>query len=63
MNMVDLHQKTFEWLEDESVKYTRLFQLARTKKEKESAKKKIQEIRGRLLMEGRSMKIIMDNQL
>jgi hypothetical protein len=62
MDIMELHQKTFDWLDNEAARYVRLFQLAKTKKERESAKKKLEEIRGRLSVERRSVKKIMDYQ-
>lgn len=63
METINLYEKTFEWLDGEAARYVRLFQLSKTEKERESIKKKIEEIRGRLLAESRTLKTIIDNEL
>ena len=62
-NVIDIYEKTAEWLENEAARYVRLFQLARTKKEKEAYKKKIGELLGRLRAELRTLKCIMDSEI
>lgn len=60
---MEIYEKTVEWLENEAARYVRLFQLARTTKEKEKYKKNIEEIRGRLLTNARALKCIIDSQI
>jgi outer membrane protein TolC len=56
---IKMHETTANWLENEAVKYIRKFQLARTKKERDSAEKKLNEIRGRLSVEAKALKRLM----
>ena len=55
----EMHLKTSEWLMDESTRLIRLYQLAKTKKQKETALKRLDEITGRILMQNRLLEKLM----
>ena len=51
---VETHQATVDWLQNETVKYIRKFQLARTVKERKAAEITLLELRSRLFIETRA---------
>lgn len=55
----EMHLKSSDWLETETVKAIRKFQRARTQEERDAAEKRIEELKGRLFMQTKELARLM----